>query len=85
MAATVEFYLARANESAQEAARTNLANVRERCLRSQAAWQNMADRLIHVEKQKQQDAHEKAARLTNQPRDMSWPTTPSMRRPKASE
>lgn len=62
MSATADFYLARAAESAQAAAATDLVNVRERCLRSEAAWRNMADRLIRIENQKQLDAIEKARR-----------------------
>ncbi|MGF7146449.1 hypothetical protein FHS96_000058 [Sphingomonas zeicaulis] len=63
---TSEFYLAQAAQSARAARETNLANVRERCLRAEAAWQAMADRLIRNEqgrqtqaadKQRQQDAN----------------------------
>lgn len=50
MSTTSEFYLARAAESARDAANTRLENVRERCLRSEAAWRAMAERLIHAEK-----------------------------------
>ncbi len=45
MSATSDFYLARAEESARDAASTTLANVRERALRSEAAWRSMAERL----------------------------------------
>lgn len=63
MSATVDFYLARAAESAQAARETNLVNVRERCLRAEAAWRAMADRLIRVEDKKKQDALEKTRLL----------------------
>ena len=63
MSATVDFYLARAAENALAAQETDLANVRERCLRSEAVWRALADRASHVEKRKHRDALEKAARL----------------------
>ena len=50
MSATSDFYLARAAECAAEAQAATLDNVRERCLRSEAAWQMMADRLKRAEK-----------------------------------
>ncbi|BAK67767.1 MULTISPECIES: hypothetical protein [Sphingobium] len=63
MSATVDFYLSRAAESAKAARESDLVNVKERCLRAEAAWQAMADRLIRVEAQKQHDALEKERRL----------------------
>jgi pyrimidine deaminase RibD-like protein len=60
MSATVDFYLSRAAESAKAAAETTLDNVRQRCLRSEAAWRVMADRLTRTEAQKQQHAEDKA-------------------------
>jgi len=39
-----EFYLTRAEESARDAAGATLQNVRERALRSEAVWRDMADR-----------------------------------------
>ena len=42
---SVEFCEARAREAADEAGSTELGNVRERALRSEAAWRAMADRL----------------------------------------
>jgi hypothetical protein len=62
MSVTVDFYLLRAAECAAAARDTNLANVRDRCLRSEAAWRVMADRLIEVERKKKADALEKAQR-----------------------
>ena len=52
MSLTSDFYLARAAESARDAAETNLENVRERCLRSEAAWRAMAARLLTAEDQR---------------------------------
>lgn len=62
MSATVEFYLARAEESAFAAKQTDLENVRERCLRSEAVWRAMADRLTDVEKMKARNAQDKIQR-----------------------
>jgi len=62
MSANVDFYLARAAENALAAEKTDLLNVRERCLRSAAAWQAMAERQSHIEEKKEQDALEKAQR-----------------------
>ena len=48
MPATIDFYLARVAQCDKEAQETNLANVKERCLRSKAAWQIMSDPLSFV-------------------------------------
>lgn len=61
MSVTSDFYLARAAQSAREAQETNLVNVRERCLRAEAAWQAMADRLLKSEAEKRKLAGEKAS------------------------
>lgn len=50
MTSTNAFYLARADECAREARTTQLENVRERHLRSEAAWRSMAARLLHGER-----------------------------------
>lgn len=63
MSTTSDFYLQRANENARAAQETNLVNVRERCLRAEAAWRTMAERLLVTEQQKKQDALEKAQRV----------------------
>ncbi len=63
MSVTSDFYLARAAECANEAAATRLDNVRERCLRSQAAWLAMAHRLSRGEKLRDEAAAEKAHRV----------------------
>ena len=62
MSATVEFYRARAAESAQAAQEADLVNVRERCLRSEAVWRALATRLDHVEKMKERNAQERMQR-----------------------
>jgi hypothetical protein len=45
----LDAYLARAEEARAEAAAATLENVRERCLRSEAAWREMADRVTRTE------------------------------------
>ena len=45
MAVTEAYYRERAEEARLQAGETDLANVRERCLRSALAWEVMAARL----------------------------------------
>lgn len=47
-AATREYCLARAEEDARAAASATLENVRERCLRSEAVWRQMASQVDRV-------------------------------------
>lgn len=63
MSATSDFYLARAADSARDAQNTDLENVRERCLRAEAAWLAMADRLLRSEDERKRAAVEKAERI----------------------
>jgi hypothetical protein len=46
----LDAYLARAEEARAAAEAATLENVRERCLRSEAAWREMAARVILTEK-----------------------------------
>ncbi len=75
---TSDFYLARAAESAQAAKDAKLDNVRERCLRAEAAWRTMADRLLRVEQKKRTDAAEKSVRVEAEAGTdpVPWPLTP---------
>ncbi|WP_312218960.1 hypothetical protein [Sphingobium yanoikuyae] len=59
MHATIDFYLARVAQCDKEAQETNLANVKERCLRSKAAWQIMSDRALLVQNDRKKQAQEK--------------------------
>ena len=61
MSTTSRFYLSQADECARAAAETKLDNVRERNLRSEAAWRSMADRLMRAEEMRDSLAAEKAA------------------------
>ena len=46
----LDAYLTRAEEARAQADAATLENVRERCLRSEAAWREMADRVTLTEK-----------------------------------
>ena len=70
MSATSDFYLARADESARDAAKSDLSNVRERFLRAESAWRAMADRLVRTESGRERQAAAKAA-LSDDMNDMS--------------
>ncbi len=50
MSVASDFYLARAEDCARDAGDATLANVRERCLRAEAAWRGMAEQLLHSER-----------------------------------
>jgi hypothetical protein len=45
----LENYLARAEQARTAAAEATLDNVRESCLRSEAAWMEMANRLMRLD------------------------------------
>lgn len=55
-----EFYLARAAQARDEAEVATLGHVKERCLRSEAAWIAMADRAERSEQMKAAEAERKA-------------------------
>jgi hypothetical protein len=56
-----EFYAARAAEARADAEAASLANVRDLCLRSAAAWDAMASRALYTEKLREKREAEKAA------------------------
>ena len=60
MALTSDFCLTRAAQCAEEAAEAKLDNVRDRCLRAQAAWQTMADQMLKGQTERRRIAMEKA-------------------------
>ena len=60
MSTQVEFYRARAAEARQAADSATLANVRDRCLRSALAWQDMADRATRTEAGRARSTADKA-------------------------
>jgi hypothetical protein len=57
----LQFFLARAAQARAEAESATLDHVRERCLRSEAAWQALADRAERSERMREQEALRKAA------------------------
>jgi hypothetical protein len=61
MASQLEFYRARAEEARTEAAAATLDNVRDRCLRAAAAWEDMADRAARTDRMRARAEAEKAA------------------------
>lgn len=52
MSQSFEFYQERAEAAAKEATATTLENVRERALRSEAAWREMADRARETDRER---------------------------------
>ncbi len=56
-----QFYLARAAEARADADSATLENVRDRCLRSEAAWSEMAARVERGERMREKLVAEKAA------------------------
>jgi hypothetical protein len=63
MSAASDFYLARADQDARDALTCGLDNVRERHLRSEAAWRAMADKVMRSEAMREQADAEKSALL----------------------
>lgn len=59
MSQTIAFCEERAKEAAEEARKATLENVRERALRSEAAWRDMANRAIQIEKAREDKRREK--------------------------
>ncbi len=58
-----DFYLIRAAECRAEAEAATLSNVRQRCLRAEAAWNEMAARAARTERMRARSEAEKAAAL----------------------
>jgi hypothetical protein len=58
--ANLDFYLTRVAQARAEAEAATLDHVRERCQRSQAAWQALADRALRSEAMKVAEAERKA-------------------------
>ena len=77
MSATSDFYLACAEKSRREATESTLDNVRERCLRSAAAWQAMAERAQGIEEGRQ------ARSAATPPAPITPPIKPAIGEPSA--
>ncbi len=56
----LDFFLARAEQARAEAEAATLTHVRERCQRSQAAWQALADKAKRSERLREEEARRKA-------------------------
>ena len=56
----LEFFLARAAQARAEGEEATLDHVRERCRRSEAAWQALADKAKRSERLRQEEAKRKA-------------------------
>lgn len=63
----LDFYLVRAAEARRDADSATLDNVRERCLRAEAAWNEMAARADRGEKMRARLEAEKAASIAVRP------------------
>ncbi|HJQ18061.1 MAG TPA: hypothetical protein VJ859_13810 [Allosphingosinicella sp.] len=64
MSSQKEFYQARAAEARRDAEAATLDNVRDRCLRAEAAWSGMADRAARTDRMRIKAEAEKAARAS---------------------
>ncbi|PWG02899.1 hypothetical protein [Sphingosinicella humi] len=60
MSQQLDFYLARAAEARTDADAATLDNVRDRCLRAAAAWDNMAARAARSERMRAEAEAKKA-------------------------
>ena len=56
----LDFFLARAEQARAEGEAATLTHVRERCERSQAAWQALADKALRSERLRAEEAKRKA-------------------------
>ena len=56
----LEFFLARAAQARTEGEEAVLTHVRERCQRSEAAWQALADKARRSERLREEEAKRKA-------------------------
>lgn len=60
MSTHYEFYVERAAQARREAEAATLANVRDRCLRAAAAWEEMASRAARTERMRAETEAKKA-------------------------
>lgn len=67
---TFEFYDARADEAAIQAAAATLENVRERCLRSEKTWRSLAKQALKLSNDREQARRERAERDTDLAREL---------------
>ena len=67
MSAQLDFYRARAAEARADAEAASLENVRQRCLRAAAAWEDMADRAARTDRMRARQEADKAAAAASAP------------------
>ena len=72
MHSNLDFFLARAAQARDEAEAATLDNVRERCQRSEAAWQALADKAEKSERLRQEEAKRKAVLFGCIPECPQW-------------
>lgn len=70
MSQTFEFYVARASEAAKEASEAELENVRDRHLRAEKTWRDLAEHARKTAEDRVKAAHERA--LRNAKSDSTW-------------
>jgi len=58
--ANLDFFLARAEQARAEGEAATLDHVRERCQRSEAAWQSLANKAQRSERLREEEARRKA-------------------------
>jgi len=63
----LQFFLARADQARAEAEAATLDHVRERCRRSEAAWNALADKAHRSEQMRIEEAERKAATVPSEP------------------
>ena len=71
MSQTFQFYAARAQAAEQAAEEAQLANVRDRELRSAKAWREMADRQLVVDNERAKAEVIRAERIASEAREVS--------------
>ena len=62
----LDFFLARAAQARAEGEEATLTHVRERCQRSEAAWQALADKAKRSERLREEEARRKSELLAAQ-------------------
>ncbi len=73
MTLSYEFLITRADEAATEAHEASLDNVRQRALRSEAAWRVMAARTRNMEREREKARLEQERRKIAEQRDQAPP------------
>lgn len=79
-------FLARAAEARAEAASATLDNVRDRCLRAEAAWTEMAERVERTERMRATlQAEKEQAATSASPSPPGWPSNIEISKPRLQQ